>query len=31
MNIAYIYPDFSTALVGNFKDGVLVGAQVHDG
>jgi len=27
MNIAYIYPDFNTALVGNFKDGVLVGGQ----
>ena len=31
MNIAYIYPDFNTALVGNFKDGVLVGGQVNGG
>ena len=25
--IAYIYPDFKTALYGTFKDGVLVSAQ----
>ncbi|XP_023349009.1 histone-lysine N-methyltransferase SETD7 [Eurytemora carolleeae] len=27
-NIAYIYPDFKTALVGNFRDGVLEFGQV---
>ena len=29
MNIAYIYPDFKTALLGNFKDGEMEFAQVR--
>ena len=29
MNVAYLYPDFKTALVGKFKDGQLECAQVH--
>ena len=28
VNVAYIYPDFKTALVGTFKDGVMDFSQV---